>query len=59
MNTWEKIGVAGRYGIWRLDRDGEVVYRLTRAPIIPQGIAGYYSLQGQLDLFGVKREENL
>lgn len=56
---WIKCGTAGngKYGIWvYLDKDGRNVYRIQRAPIIPQGAAGYYSLTAQLALMGTKQD---
>jgi hypothetical protein len=57
---WLKYAAAGKgkYGVWyRLDREGTPVYRIQKAPIIPQGETGYYRLNPYLELMGVTIDE--
>jgi len=56
---WEKYGTAdkGRYGIWRRMSEGRPLYRIQRAPIVPQGEAGYRDLTAYLGLKGVTQDE--
>ena len=62
-SPWLKIGTGRNgskvYGIWGKVLDGKRVYRAQRAPIIPQGDAGYYNLEAHLKLIGVKRDESV
>jgi hypothetical protein len=62
MTMWNKLGTAGkgRYGVWvRFEQNGNPVYRIQRAPIIPQGLAGYKNLEAYLQLIGVSFDETV
>jgi hypothetical protein len=59
---WHKIGTCGKgvYGVWvSFDMQGLPVYRIQKAPIIPQGPAGYRNLEAYLKLKGVSFDETI
>jgi hypothetical protein len=62
--TWNKIGKGYNgsieYGVWQsVDETGKTIYRVQRAPIIPQGRAGYYNLEAHLRLCNVSMDSAL